>query len=244
MTGSGGTFMPISRGRVLGLVVVALTLTVVVGSAWWPTKDGRDWEHGGDAVQVTARIAVADNQAELDAASRTAGIRDQYFVRRSDEQVYLVDVEWTGATPSVGSFEFVLLDHRLDPPGLVPGMAVYSDAGGRNGSGWNSEYAVLAEHYDWLARAARRETSGGPFLGHSDQSSVSLPVTESGGGTLVLFLPKDQLPTEDPVEAFFCCLRLHQRGARNDHRPDRVRDLAALDRIRGLTQVGYAGIGA
>lgn len=179
----------------LVLVVVAVVVVAVVVVVWLRDRQRDDeWAHGGDGVDITARIQATTPRDYPDAL-RAVGVPPEPAYPRVG-QVFVVEVSWSGA-PSSGGYAFVLLDGRLSPAEPLGASGSWEGPDGEGeGAHWNGSYEALSEHYPWLAGTASVRNADGSYS--MDHQALSLPPGAEGGGVLSFFLPKDGIATSHP----------------------------------------------
>ncbi|MCW2776265.1 MAG: hypothetical protein JWN91_4591 [Nocardioides sp.] len=180
--------------RTVIALAVAIALALVVAVLLWVRDHRRDqeWEHGGDDVDVQARIEATGRDGFGDALV-AAGVPSEPGPTVAGQMV-VVQASWDSTPDPDGTFAFILLDDRLDPPLPLRGYGGWGP-GGPTGTHWAGSYEDLSEHYSWLARTASAQTSDGWT---DTTEAVGLSAVAAGDGTLAYWFDKDDLPTAHP----------------------------------------------
>jgi hypothetical protein len=181
----------VHRGKQWIGAAAAAVVIVVAGAVVLHQRRDREWAHGGDPLTVDVDVSPATGR-DFDELVAAAGVPKGRAVRVDNaSQTVIVRVGWRGHTGG-GHLELMALDKRVTPPKpLVPDGGW--DGARTTGWGWAGSYAVLAERYDYLARAGDAGMDGGKDLG-----SVGVPGT--GDGTVVAWFhqaPFDSIPFRD-----------------------------------------------
>jgi hypothetical protein len=143
-------------------------------------------------VDVRARIEATSPTGFGDALV-AAGVAGEPGLTTAGQMV-VVQVSWDSTPAPDGTFAFILLDDRLDPPLPLRGYGGWGP-GGPTGTHRAGSYDVLSEHCPWLARTAPTHTSSG-WTDTTD--AVGLSAVAAGDGTLAYWLARDDLPTTHP----------------------------------------------
>jgi hypothetical protein len=163
---------------------------LVVVRAIQDERREREWLHGGDSVVTSVDIRLVDaagvGAAVADLGGPDLAIegdpRGEHVVPAS-WQVLAARVSWSHAPAAADSaYCVVALDKRVWPPRIVHASQSWTPGGGPRGQGWiwGSAFAVLAQHYYWLADAASVQSD----VGISTPGSA-LHATATSSGTII-----------------------------------------------------------
>ncbi len=156
----------------------------------------REWESGGDRVDVRAAVEIATGETFDEVAERLGAAAGQTERDDSADQTVVVRVDWAGAEPD-GELEVMLLDARVTPPKLLAADGGWAANGG-TGSNWAGAYGVLAGRYDWLSRVSADETA---------TAAVGAAATESGSVTAWFHQPDEgSIPLRDAGQELIVAL--------------------------------------
>jgi hypothetical protein len=156
-------------------VVLAATLTAV------HLRREQEWSHGGDDVTVAVSSELATPATLAQVAERWGAPPGEATTLMTAEQVFVVRVTWSGATPT-GSFQVVALDARVDPPQILAADGGWA-ANGATGSNWSSAYEELASRYGWLRRVAAANYTDANGMNSMPTAAVGAPAADSGSVT-------------------------------------------------------------
>lgn len=200
--------------------VMAVGALVVVRAI----QDGRrerEWARGGDAVVTSVDIRLVD-AAGVGATVVDLGGPDLAMegdaggehVVPSSWQVLTARVSWSHAPAAADSaYCVVALDKRVWPPRIVHAGQSWTPGGGPPGQGWvwGSAFAVLAQHYYWLADAASVQSDVGVS---TPGSALHAAATSSGTMIGTWFVDKrdEWTPPLDDTAGVMLALVYFERG--------------------------------
>ncbi|MFL6174539.1 MAG: hypothetical protein ACJ716_16745 [Marmoricola sp.] len=186
---------PGTRRKRRWLLVGVLLLALVAAALLFKhQRREHEWSHGGDAVEVQAQILATSGAGFGDALEEAGGDRDGAIV--DAQQGFVIKVRWNGSPASGGSYQFVLLDHRVSP--ARPIRAATGAAPGRGVTlGWDGRYEALSQHYSWLAGTAERRLSDGSYADTAE--SVGVPARKRGTAMVAFYNVKNANAVTDPA---------------------------------------------
>ena len=184
---------------VAGALVAASAVTATTVNA----QRRHEWAHGGDALKVQLEVSIATPQT-FDSIAAHLGAPPGAATRNPHaKQSVVVRVRWSEQTHADHSLQLMVLDGRLTPPRPLAADAGWNSAGS-TGSQWSSNYASLAQHYDWLAGMAATDTDS--------QARGPSPAVDAGTGpegTATGWFwqwENDPIPFPDPAQAVIVAL--------------------------------------
>jgi hypothetical protein len=183
-----------TRRRALVVAASVVCLALVVGVAVKVRRD-REWAHGGDNLNATAEVRLADGDTLSDTAT-VLGVPfgEPLQLPEDFRQAIVARVRWTGLARDRGLYQIIVLDKRVTPPRPMP---VYGgwDASGGTGAAWSSSYDVLGDHYGWLEGTGMVRGITGSWT--SVGQAVGIPASAEGTVTVVLLVGTDDVPLTD-----------------------------------------------
>ncbi|MFL6106731.1 MAG: hypothetical protein ACJ72L_07190 [Marmoricola sp.] len=182
------------RRRMQVLVLLGLVLALLTAVLVRHERRDHEWRHGGDKVTVEAGIRVTDAAGFGEALAAAGGTRSAAIV--DAQQGFVIKVRWNGGPASGGSYQFVLLDHRVSP--ARPIRAATGAAPGRGITlGWDGRYEALSQHYAWLAGTEERRLSDGSYADTAE--AVGVPARKRGRAMVAFYNVKNANAVTDPA---------------------------------------------